>query len=109
MNPERWLEYDNRNFFSPEQSVRRKELERIEELVQNGQATQWDWEDITIRYNASVLADDSLREEYIEKELEVMRIKKPRKKNLIGFRLTGKKRKSQSCQKEMGKKGRIRK
>ena len=44
MNKERWSEYDNRNFFSSEQTVHHKELERVEELVQNDQATQWDLE-----------------------------------------------------------------
>ena len=41
----------------------------VEELVQNGQAKQWDWEESTIQYHAAAIADDSSREEYIEKEL----------------------------------------
>ena len=70
MSGDRWLEYLNRNFFSPEQSVQHKELERVEELVQNGQATQRDFEEFTIRFHAVAIADDSSREDYIEKELE---------------------------------------
>ena len=41
----------------------------IEELVQNGQATQWDLEEARIRYHAAAIANDSSREEYIEKKL----------------------------------------
>ncbi len=48
MGKERWLEYDNRNFFSSEQTVHPKELERVEELVQNGESMQWDLEETTI-------------------------------------------------------------
>ncbi len=69
MSKERWLEYDNRKFLPQDQVARGSELRMIEELVQNGQATQWDLEEARIQYHAAAIANDSSREEYIEKEL----------------------------------------
>ena len=69
MSRERWLEYDNRKFLPPEQVVRVGVLKSVEELVKNGQATQWDLEEARIRYHAAAIANDSSREEYIEKKL----------------------------------------
>ena len=66
---ERWLEYDNQKFLPQDQVVSSSELRMVEELVQNGQATQWDWEESTIQYHAVAIADDSSHEEYIEKQL----------------------------------------
>lgn len=69
MSRERWLEYDNRKFLPPEQVVSVGALKSVEELVKNGQATQWDLEEARIRYHAAAIANDSSREEYIEKKL----------------------------------------
>lgn len=66
---ERWLEYDNQKFLPQDQVVSSSELRMVEELVQNGQAKQWDLEESTIQYHAAAIADDSSREDYIEKEL----------------------------------------
>ena len=69
MSKERWLEYDNRKFLPQDQVARGSKLRMIEELVQNGQAAQWDLEEARIQYHAAAIANDSSREEYIEKEL----------------------------------------
>ena len=69
MSRDRWLEYDNRKFLPPEQVVRGRELKSVEELVKNGQAAQWDLEEVRIRYHAAAIANDSSREEYIERNL----------------------------------------
>ena len=48
MSQDRWLEYDNRKFLPSEPVVRGGELRRVEDFVQNGQATQWDLEEASI-------------------------------------------------------------
>ena len=53
-------------------------MERVKDLVQNGQATQWNLEEATIQYHAAAIADDSYREDYIEKQLAKLKEAKRR-------------------------------
>ena len=76
MSKERWLEYDNRKFLPQDQVARGSELRMIEELVQNGQATQWDLEEAKRQVEKMQQAEEQHASgQLTDAELEAMRIK----------------------------------
>ncbi len=69
MSQERWEEYTDGKSFSPTERSLNKELKSVQELVQNGQATQWDLAEARIRYHAAWFPE-SFREKFVKEELE---------------------------------------